>query len=160
MLHHLEVNVFTWALGRLSRSQSTPKPVAPSQTTRAFGSRYFYIPARKEHRGLGGIFFDDLSTAECGFEAGAFTRDVGDAILPSWRGIVAARGGLPFTAAQRDWQLLRRGRYLVRGGVWGAVMLGGVLSASHHGAHLPGRMRGNNQDELYWAACRRFAQQH
>lgn len=74
--------------------------------------KYFYIPARKEHRGLGGLFFDDLTSKECGFDAAEFTRAVGRGILPSWVGIAAARSSLPFTPAQRDWQLLRRGRYL------------------------------------------------
>eukprot|EP00197_Chlamydomonas_leiostraca_P011064 CAMPEP_0202880098 /NCGR_PEP_ID=MMETSP1391-20130828/34571_1 /ASSEMBLY_ACC=CAM_ASM_000867 /TAXON_ID=1034604 /ORGANISM="Chlamydomonas leiostraca, Strain SAG 11-49" /LENGTH=335 /DNA_ID=CAMNT_0049562549 /DNA_START=258 /DNA_END=1265 /DNA_ORIENTATION=- len=74
--------------------------------------KYFYIPCRHEHRGLGGIFYDDMSTKECGFDAAAFTRDVGDAILPSWHNIAATRSQLPFTQQQRDWQLIRRGRYL------------------------------------------------
>lgn len=74
--------------------------------------RYFYIPCRKEHRGVGGIFFDDVCSAEAGFDAGAFVRDVGDNVLPSWRAIAARRRAEPFTQQQRDWQLLRRGRYL------------------------------------------------
>ena len=73
---------------------------------------YFYIPARKEHRGVGGIFFDDLSHAANGESAEAFVRAVGRNIVESWRGIVARRRALPFSDAQRNWQLLRRGRYL------------------------------------------------
>lgn len=41
-----------------------------------------------------------------------FVRDVGEGILPSWQPIVEARRGRPFTEAQRQWQLVRRGRYL------------------------------------------------
>jgi coproporphyrinogen III oxidase len=74
--------------------------------------RYFYIPARKEHRGVGGLFFDDLDAATEKYDLEAFVRDVGDGIIPSWAPIVERNRGLPFTPAQRDWQLLRRGRYL------------------------------------------------
>ncbi|GLI64122.1 hypothetical protein VaNZ11_007297 [Volvox africanus] len=74
--------------------------------------KYFYIPARKEHRGVGGIFFDDLSSAEAGFDVEAFVREVGDGILSSWLPIVAHHRGEPFTDAQRQWQLMRRGRYI------------------------------------------------
>ncbi|KAJ9528409.1 hypothetical protein QJQ45_020333, partial [Haematococcus lacustris] len=73
---------------------------------------YFHIPARGEHRGIGGIFYDDLSSSDGGFDAAAFTRDVGRGILPSWQHIAETRGGHPFTQAEREWQLLRRGRYL------------------------------------------------
>ena len=88
---------------------------------------YFYIPCRREHRGTGGIFFDDLDPvlpnaglrrgggggggALSEFDAEAFTRAVGRGIVPSWEGIVAARRGLPFTEGHRTWQELRRGRY-------------------------------------------------
>jgi coproporphyrinogen III oxidase len=41
-----------------------------------------------------------------------FVRDVGHGILPSWAPIVEARRAQPFTEEQRQWQLLRRGRYL------------------------------------------------
>lgn len=72
--------------------------------------KYFYIPARGEHRGIGGIFFDDLSTA--GYDVEGMVRAVGDGILPSWRAIAAARRKMAYGEAQREWQLLRRGRYL------------------------------------------------
>jgi len=84
--------------------------------------RYFYIPCRKEHRGLGGIFFDDLdSTADNNnnnnnngqmFDAASFVKDVGTNILPSWLPIVEARRNTRVTDEQREWQLERRGRYL------------------------------------------------
>ena len=74
--------------------------------------RYFYIPARKEHRGVGGLFFDDLDAAVESYDVESFVRDVGNGILPSWAPIVERRRNMDFTPAQRDWQLLRRGRYL------------------------------------------------
>lgn len=74
--------------------------------------RYFHIPARGEHRGVGGLFFDDLSSEEAHYNADAFVREVGNGILPSWLHIVEANRNKPFTEQQRNWQLLRRGRYL------------------------------------------------
>ena len=70
---------------------------------------YFYIPHRKVHRGVGGIFYDHL---EGDFAANfAFTQDVGRAFLDIFPRIVRRRMQLPFTdaelAAQREW----RGRY-------------------------------------------------
>jgi coproporphyrinogen III oxidase len=89
---------------------------------KAWCDRYFYLTARKEHRGTGGIFFDDLeSPAGAGagagrtreFDAEAFTRDVAVNILPSWEGLAARGRQRAFTPAQREWQLLRMGRWVV-----------------------------------------------
>jgi coproporphyrinogen III oxidase len=77
--------------------------------------RYFYIPCRKEHRGTGGVFFDDLDsspTTGAAVDAEAFTREVGRNIVQSWADIVTTRRSLPFTDAHREWQELRRGRYI------------------------------------------------
>jgi coproporphyrinogen III oxidase len=79
---------------------------------KAWCDRYFYLPARQEHRGVGGLFFDDLDAAEERYDVEAFVRDVAQNILPSWAPLVARHRRDPFTPAQRDWQLLRRGRYL------------------------------------------------
>ena len=89
---------------------------------KAHCDEYFYIPARGEHRGTGGIFFDDAHTPEAigGPSSGAddmqavdaFTRDVAENLLPSWEPIVARRRGTPVTDAEREWQCRRRGRYI------------------------------------------------
>jgi len=72
---------------------------------------YFYLPHRKEHRGIGGLFFDDLN--EAGFEQSfAFMRSVGDHYLQAYVPIFKRRKDVSYTAQQRDWQLLRRGRYV------------------------------------------------
>ena len=74
---------------------------------------YFYIPHRGVHRGVGGIFYDHL---ECGDDAEydrnfQLTRAVGEAFLDIFPQIVRRRMGLPFTDAEREAQLIWRGRY-------------------------------------------------
>ncbi|KAF7430312.1 Coproporphyrinogen-III oxidase [Pleurotus ostreatus] len=87
---------------------------------------YFYITHRGETRGVGGIFFDDLSegpharlpsssdgarpaTADTIFE---LIKSLGSAFVPSYLPILARRHAIPYTAEERRWQLLRRGRYV------------------------------------------------
>jgi coproporphyrinogen III oxidase len=74
---------------------------------------YFYIPHRGVHRGVGGIFYDHL---ECGDDAEfdrnfQLTQAVGEAFLDIFPQIVRRRMNLPFTDAERDAQLIWRGRY-------------------------------------------------
>jgi coproporphyrinogen III oxidase len=72
---------------------------------------YFYLPHRGETRGVGGIFYDYLSTGD--WEADfAFTRSVGEAFLAAYGPIVAAHMNEPWTDADRAHQLWRRGRYV------------------------------------------------
>lgn len=70
---------------------------------------YFYLPARSEHRGTGGIFFDDVpadgSTRD-------FVRAVAQGWMPSWLPIVRRNGARGYTDEEKHWQCLRRGRYL------------------------------------------------
>ena len=74
---------------------------------------YFYIPHRKVHRGVGGIFYDHLECADIdGFTANfAFTRDVGEAFLDVFPRLVRRRMGMGFTPEEKQRQLEWRGRY-------------------------------------------------
>ena len=80
---------------------------------KAWADEYFYIPHRKMHRGVGGIFYDHLECAdEAAWEANfAFTRAVGEAFLAVFPRLVRRRMGLPFTEADKARQLEWRGRY-------------------------------------------------
>lgn len=72
---------------------------------------YFYLQHRKEPRGVGGIFYDYLKDGE--FENNfSFTKDVGKAFLEVYPKIIRNKMLLPWTRDQRDYQLLRRGRYV------------------------------------------------
>ncbi len=74
---------------------------------------YFWIPHRKVHRGVGGIFYDHLECAgDAAFESHfALTRDVGEAFLGVFPQIVRRRMGQSFSDADRATQLEWRGRY-------------------------------------------------
>jgi coproporphyrinogen III oxidase len=77
---------------------------------KAWCDEYFRLPHRGEPRGVGGIFFDHL---ESGFEEDfAFTREVGSAFIEAYRAIAAGRIGESWTEAEREAQLIRRGRYV------------------------------------------------
>jgi coproporphyrinogen III oxidase len=81
------------------------------ETFKAWCDRYFYLPHRQEPRGAGGIFFDRHATADVAADF-AFVRDVGKAFLEVYPTIVRRRMGQPWTRAERDHQLVRRGRYV------------------------------------------------
>ena len=104
---------------------------APGELYRPFKKwcdNYFYIPHRKEMRGIGGIFFDDLNSADhyllptdkdlssCRPRSQEkifdFVKSCGDCFLPSYLPILKERSKIPFNEQQRRWQLLRRGRYV------------------------------------------------
>jgi coproporphyrinogen III oxidase len=74
---------------------------------------YFYIPHRKVHRGVGGIFYDHLECADGdAWEANfAFTQAVGEAFLSVFPKLVRRRMGMGFTPADKAQQLEWRGRY-------------------------------------------------
>jgi coproporphyrinogen III oxidase len=70
---------------------------------------YFYLKHRREPRGIGGIFFDDL--ADGGFErCFALTRSVGDRFLDAYVPILERRRSTPYGERERDFQAYRRGR--------------------------------------------------
>ena len=88
---------------------------------------YFYLKHRKEPRGIGGIFFDDL--AEGGFErCFALTRSVGDRLLEAYVPIVERRRETRYGERERDFQAYRRGRYVEFNLVWDRGTLFGLQS--------------------------------
>jgi coproporphyrinogen III oxidase len=72
---------------------------------------YFYISHRKETRGIGGIFFDRLYASEGKETLFNLTLDVGKAFLPIYHEISMKHKNKSFSQLERDWQLIRRGRY-------------------------------------------------
>jgi coproporphyrinogen III oxidase len=88
---------------------------------------YFYLKHRKEPRGIGGIFFDDLS--EGGFDrCFALVQSVGDSFLDAYAPIVRRRSDTPFGERERDFQAYRRGRYVEFNLVWDRGTLFGLQS--------------------------------
>jgi coproporphyrinogen III oxidase len=72
---------------------------------------YFFLKHRKETRGVGGLFFDDLN--EGGFEhCFSFMRSVGHHYLPAYLPLVQKRKNTPYGEREREFQLYRRGRYV------------------------------------------------
>lgn len=72
---------------------------------------YFYLPHRKEPRGIGGLFFDDFN--ESGFQHSfAMVRSIAGSYLDAYVPIVTARMNTPFTEPQKEFQRYRRGRYV------------------------------------------------
>ena len=80
---------------------------------KAWADEYFYIPHRKVHRGVGGIFYDHLECPDvAAWEANfAFTKAVGETFLAIFPKLVRRRMGMDFTPADKAQQLEWRGRY-------------------------------------------------
>ena len=72
---------------------------------------YFYLPHRDEPRGTGGIFFDYLNTGDWPADFD-FTRDIGRAFLAIYPELVRHHMQEPWSDAQREQQLVKRGRYV------------------------------------------------
>lgn len=88
--------------------------VVDYQSVKEWCDRYFYLPHRKEMRGIGGIFFDHLQPEGAdGFaRALEFVRGGPDAIIEAYLPIVRRRMATPYGERERAWQLYRRGRYV------------------------------------------------
>ncbi|GKZ01403.1 hypothetical protein MPSEU_001091100 [Mayamaea pseudoterrestris] len=78
---------------------------------KAWADRYFAITHRNETRGLGGIFFDDLNDRDPE-KIFAFAEEALNSVVPAYGPIIQKHMNDPFTEQQKQWQLMRRGRYV------------------------------------------------
>ena len=73
-------------------------------------NKYFYLPHRSERRGVGGIFFDNLSSLSLE-DSLNMLNSVADTYLKSYLDIVLRRKTTKYSPTEKEFQLIRRGRY-------------------------------------------------
>ena len=88
--------------------------VANYSKFKAWADDYFYLPHREETRGIGGVFYDHLGKDDQSAmdQIKAFTIDLAQQFAPVYTALVNKNRNLERTDADREWQLLRRGRYV------------------------------------------------
>ncbi|MGL5116958.1 MAG: oxygen-dependent coproporphyrinogen oxidase [Beijerinckiaceae bacterium] len=117
--------------------------VASHERYKQWCEEYFYLPHRKEPRGIGGIFYDYLDSGDFSADI-AFTKDVGEAFIKAFVPVLRANMGLGWTDADVVEQETRRGRYVEfnllhdRGTLFGLKTGGNVESIL---SSLPPRVR-------------------
>ena len=104
-----EEDVLHWH--RVAQAACLPFGEAVYPEFKQWCDRYFYLPHRREQRGVGGLFFDDLNRwdfAQCF----AFIKAVSSAYTQAYLPIVARRKNTSYGERERQFQLYRRGRYI------------------------------------------------
>ncbi|TMJ84980.1 MAG: oxygen-dependent coproporphyrinogen oxidase [Alphaproteobacteria bacterium] len=97
--------------GAMKAACDAHAPVAPYAKYKQWCDEYFYLRHRQEMRGVGGIFFDYLGSAD--WEADfAFTREVGRTFMAIYPDLVRKNFATSWNDAEREEQLVRRGRYV------------------------------------------------
>ena len=78
---------------------------------KSWADRYFVIQHRNETRGLGGIFFDDQNDKDPEQHL-AFSQECVNSVIKAYGPLVTKHKDDPFTQKNKEWQLMRRGRYV------------------------------------------------